>query len=177
MPTPKQDQLIIETPFGTATLIDRRDHKSDPKTGQRASLHFGKLTVNRKEYEGISLYLEKGRGDYPPSVALSSHSYRDMTDAARRKVNDHFVPDGQVLPVLEPYMEPLDDASARAELKDRLTYEVTNGLYKAIESFSYPGIEGSRELAQEIIDEILVEVQRKRQDSISYTNIHLNRGK
>ena len=180
MPTPRQDALTIETPFGTAKVHDHRDHRSNTNNDShaRAALHFEDFTVNNKADGRITLYRDTPgihRREWPPTVAPSSYSYRSITDAARRKVQEYFVVDGEVIDVLKPYMEPLDESSARVELKERLRHEVYGSLHGVIERFSYSDVEGSRPQAQELVDELLTEALAQRQDGVSYSSIYLNR--
>lgn len=173
MTTPKQERKTIQTPFGEATVHDWRNYKVVNET--RASLSFDHFVANRKDYGSMTLYLEAPKRAWEVAPYLSTSTYGAITEAARRALRDYFVPDGQIIEDLAPYLEEMDGDDVRASLKARIAYVALRGLDDAInETVDRNDAEG-RALAAELLDEILAEVKAERQDGKKYIQIYLDR--
>jgi hypothetical protein len=166
MTTPKQAPLALDTPYGKVTVHDKRNHESfKPRARQRvARLHFEKLTVNRKDYGDMTVYLAQ---DNSGRFGIELESYRDLTDAARRDIEEYFCDSVFPNPILAPYKEPLDEADHRASLKRTLKLEILRHLDDA----AHKGAWEETSLRTEIVDEILFEVRSKRADGKAYSTI------
>lgn len=168
--TTKQAALTIETPFGTAVIRDMRSYDTHPTHGTRADVSFEKLTVNRKEYERVSGSLDVA---YDGRASVGFSYYQGLTDSARSKLSEYFCPEGKVMEALEPYTHELDHADLRAALKRSIRSRALSGLSNAVDRGSYEE-HGGREFAGELLDEVLIEVVRRRQNGESFIDIYLN---
>lgn len=171
MSTPKQERKTIETPFGQATIHDWRNHKVVNET--RAALQFDHFVVNRKDYGSMTLYLEAPVRSWGPAPYMSTSNYSAITEAARRAVRDYFVPGGQIIADLAPYIEELDADDARASMKSRIAHVALRGLDDAINDTVERTDAKGRALAAELLDEVLAEVAAARQDGKKYIDIYL----
>jgi hypothetical protein len=155
MTTPTQAKLTIETPFGTATIHDSRyyaDHKeSRPRL---AGIYFeGALTVNRKEYQGVHLSVERWH-DGEVYVGPNGYGYRDLTESARNKLRDWFnLPEN--LEILKPYLEPLDPADIRRQIKSSLHSNIASELHKQEGETNFPPAARESGLVKELMIETL----------------------
>ena len=172
--TPRQEPLIVETPFGaTMAVSDWRD-ASFKLSGQyqtAASLRIGEgLVINNKRYGEMTYYYEHGHGD---EWRITSSSYGErMTDSARTKLwtwLDEFAKEH-----LEAYRHELTADDARARLKSNLSYEVYSALHASATSDRAGGDEVLR---AEVIDELLRDALAAREAGESYSKIYFGRAK
>jgi hypothetical protein len=164
--TPKQAPLELDSPYGKLTVHDKRSHESfKPRGRQRvARLHFDKLTVNRKDYGDMDVYLaQDDRGFF----GLETDVYRGLTGAARRDLEEYFCDSVFPNPVLAPYKEPLTDEDYRASLKRTLKLEILRHLDDAAHKGSWE----ETTLRTDLVDEILYEALAKRGNGVTYSTI------
>lgn len=168
MPTPKQAPKTIETPFGTATVYDWRDHNTPKVTekyfGNReiASIGFKVLTVNRKEYRDMTLYVTHYSNHTGNYIGTGPYRYDALTKSARDKINDYFTMEHEAI---APLLEDVDATDARRLLKHDIAYKALDHLHKTVTMSDDP------KLHAELLDEIYAEVQRQRQDGKDYHEI------
>lgn len=172
MTTTKQERKTLETPFGTATIHDWRGHKTDNATV--ASIGFDRFVANRKDYGTVTLYLDRPAKSWQTVPSISTSFYRALTDAARQKVSEYFIPNGSVIADLAPYMEELDAEDARASLKSRIAHKALRGLDDALTDFVDRNDAEGRALAVELLDEVLRETMARREAGEKYIDIYLN---
>jgi hypothetical protein len=170
MTTPKQAPLELDTPYGKVTVRDLRNHESFKK-GKRqrvAVLNFPNLTINRKSYGDADLYLAE---DYAGRFGIETLNYRDITESARRQLEEYFCDSVFPNPVLAPYKEPLNEDEWRASYKHALWYEVVSTLDDLV---TKPH-SSEHAIRTELLDEILFEVRSHRADGLSYSRIRQDR--
>lgn len=175
----KQETKTIETPFGTATIHDYRNHETPEHGGDRATIAFERLTINRKDYgdKRFSLTGRRYYGDSKTRYYLSESSYQErLTNAADKKLEEFFLPGGEPIAELQPYIESLDAEDVRQATKNTLAHQVFSSLHDAVEKTAVREHEVlTREFVSELVDELLVEAATKRQDGVSYADIYLKR--
>lgn len=175
MTTPKQAPFKLDTPYGAVEVHDRRNHESfTPGERDRvASLHFENLTINRKSYGDMIIYLAQDRRGF---FGIETSSYDDLTESARRQLEEYFCDSVFPNPVLAPYKEPLPEDEWRASYKRSLALEVYRHLDEAVDprGARRPGREDF-DLRTELVDEILRDVLALRAKGKSYWNIRQER--
>lgn len=160
MTTPPQEKLTIETPFGTAEIRDARfyeDHLDRNPTLARIYFENG-LTVNRKEYDrGVSFELQRPTyrmGEVPYSITSAGYNYRELTDSARDKVRAWFEHEDRH-EIFAPYLEPLDEAEIRRQIKSSLHSNIASELHKQESNGRYPASAHESGLIRELMSEVL----------------------
>lgn len=174
MPTPSQPRVIIETPYGTGELRDARHYKDSPNhpsNRELAHFYFPKLTINRKDYEGVRFSLKPSWGydDAEPFRTHDDNYHAGLTDSARAKVSEALKAHADKY---APYFEELDDASKRAQLKADMTYEIKQGLYKVAPNRHHRGEDFESKNA--LIDEILGDLMARRAAGADWGTIYFD---
>lgn len=178
MTTPTQPKRVIETPFGTATITDSRyyaDHKDHRP--RLAYIAFDKgLTVNRKDYKGVSFELQRGwTSEEPYHVSPMGYNYRELTESARDKVRAYFA-QPEHREIFTPFLEELDAADIRRQIKSSLHHHIAGELHKQEGNGDYP--QSARNgLVKELMTEILNDALAWAAEGKSYSSFYFDGGK
>lgn len=174
MPTPSQPRVTFETPLGTGELRDTRNYKDDRGPHSREDLayaYFDKLTVNRKEYTNLRFALKRGRKGEDRGWYFWNDNYSSgLTASAQDKIQEALGALDEAL--IAPYLEDLDDATKRAQLKHDMTYEIKQGLYKVAPNRYHRGEDFEEKNA--LIDEILADLIARRAAGTDWGTIYFD---
>lgn len=159
---PKQDRWELETPFGTGTVSDWRGPKSD-EDHVRAGLYFENLTINKKEYRGVHIYLQTmpGPRETGPRYWWNvSTGYNSLTPAAKRKLIEFLEEQHK----LTEYLRPLPWEDVHELELDSLRKDLAREIAKAGEVNS--STDG-------LVDDVLREMLNARNEGKSYMDLWL----
>lgn len=174
MPTPIQPRITFETPFGPAELRDSRHYKDDQSQHSRdavATVYIDKATVNRKEYTHLRFSLKRGyKGDERGFYFWNDNYSSGLTASAQDKIQEAL--NALDASIIAPYLEDLDDATKRSQLKSDMTYEIKQGLYKVAPNRHHRGEDFDEKNA--LIDEILADLIARRAAGTDWGTIYFD---
>ena len=173
MPTPIQPPVTVETPYGTARMTDARHYKdNDLERGRNADLayfYFDEVTVNRKTYTGARFALRRPHYDTLNPRVITDNYYAGLTDSARTKVTEALEAQTDLF---APYLDELDEASVRLQIKSEIGGKVRAGLRDAAPNHYHKGPDF--QLREDIIGEILAEMIAAHDTGLSWSEVYYN---
>lgn len=174
MSNPIQPPVTIETPYGVGVLRDSRHYNDKPNhygSRELATVHFEKLTVNRKEYSNVRFSVKPGWG-YDDAAPFRVHddTYRaGLTDSARDKVGAALLEHADKF---APYLEELDAATVRSQIKDELASKIRRAIGDVAPNHYHKGPDF--QLREDLIAEVLAECIARHDTGLSWSEVYYN---